>query len=186
MTPLDLLLQKWRIAQVKPWVPADARVLDIGCAEGALFEQLGNRLASGLGLDPDLKESKTCGLYKLLPGGFPDGTPAGTEPFDIITMLAVLEHVPCDLQEDWARACHRLLKPNGMVLITVPSPLVDPILHLLSKLRLVHGMCLEQHYGFAAAKTPEIFRPHGFTLVRHQRFELGLNHFFAFRKTTQT
>ena len=46
----------------------------------------------------------------------------------MITMLAVLEHVPEDAQAELAAACERILKPGGRVVITVPSPQVDTIL----------------------------------------------------------
>jgi hypothetical protein len=41
----------------------------------------------------------------------------------------------------------------------------------------------EAHHGFDVSQTPDIFRQAGFELITHRRFQLGLNNFFAFRKS---
>src|SRR5262249_44716365 len=115
------------------------------------------------------------------PGHFPDaGLDAG--PFDVITMLAVLEHVPPDSLERWARACAELLVPGGLVIATVPAPAVDHILHALMTLRVLDGMSVEEHHGFEPGLAPAVFGRAGFTLAHHGRFQLGLNNLFVFAK----
>ena len=107
------------------------------------------------------------------------------EPFDAVTMLAVLEHFPAEAYESLAEGCRRFLIPGGKVIITVPSHRVDQILPVLVKLRLVHGMSLEEHHGYEVHHTTEIFSPPYFTLVCHKTFQMGLNNLFVF-KTTQS
>ena len=102
--------------------------------------------------------------------------------FDAITMLAVLEHVPTDAQAGLAQACAIHLRPGGQLIITVPSPAVDRILEVLMALRLVHGMSVEQHYGFDTESVPAIFSGHGLGLTVHRRFQCGLNNLFVFRR----
>jgi 2-polyprenyl-3-methyl-5-hydroxy-6-metoxy-1,4-benzoquinol methylase len=178
---LDRFLQRWRIDEAAPYVKRDARVLDVGCADGALFDRLGPLVGEGVGIDPDLRAPEQRGALRLVPGRFPDDLDV-TAPFDVITMLAVFEHVPGDQQAAWARACHRLLAPGGALVITTPSPLVDPILDVLLRLRIADGMSLEQHRGFDPREAPRIFLDVGFTLETWRRFQLGLNHLFVFRK----
>jgi SAM-dependent methyltransferase len=183
VTGTDRLLQSWRIRKAKALIPPGAGVLDIGCADGALFRQLGERISRGVGIDPSLDGPVETERFRLVPGAFPDDLPAAGR-FDVITMLAVLEHVPIDRQPALAAACARFLEPGGRVILTVPSPAVDRILHLLESLRLIEGMALHQHYGFEPSQTPSVFTPHGLRLARARKFQLGLNNLFMFEKAT--
>ena len=180
----DRFLQRWRIRKVSAEISPGARVLDIGSADGALFTALGSRVGAGsLGVDPTLRRMQTVNGHRLLPGFFPDAVPAGTPPFDVITMLAVLEHFPPDAYEALRTGCEKFLKPGGKLLITVPSPHVDKVLALLMFLRLVDGMSLEEHHGYDVSITPEIFPAPTFRLVRRKFFQFGLNNFFIFERT---
>ena len=106
--------------------------------------------------------------------------------FDAITMLAVLEHVPLDQQPDLAGAVHRLLKPGGRLILTVPSPRVDTILDGLIRIRVLHGMEAEQHYGFQPDDVEPLFLGAGLALVEHATFQLRLNHLFVFERPPRT
>lgn len=181
MTPVDNALQRWRITKAAQHIAPGARVLDIGSADGALFKRLGNKLRSGLGVDPDLPADQDLGRCQLKAGFFPDAIPAGSEPFDVITMLAVLEHFPDPMYATLGATCARFLKPSGRMIITVPSPMVDHVLTVLKWFRLIDGMCLEEHHGYDTKRTRTVFAPH-FRLIRHQRFQLGLNNLFVFEK----
>jgi hypothetical protein len=95
-------------------------------------------------------------------------------------MLATLEHIRD--KGPLSRECYRLLRPGGRVIITVPSLWVDEIIAVLRFLRLMDGMSLEEHHGFAPRTTPQIFARSGCALECWRRFQLGLNHLFVFRK----
>lgn len=181
MKPLDRLLQRWRIARAARHIPHGSRVLDVGCADGALFEQLRGRLGKGVGIDPDIERTVETEAYLLIAGRFPADLPGGA-PFDVITMLAMLEHVPPQENAELARACAARLKPGGKLILTVPSPGVDRILDVLRAFRLVDGMSLEEHYGFETSCTPALFAHERFTLQRAEQFQLGLNNLFVFRR----
>lgn len=181
MKSLDRYLRDARIARARAWVPAGTAVLDIGCMDGEMFRQWRGHIGRGVGIEPTLDERIVEPDYELLPGHFPDAAPEGTT-FDIITMLAVLEHIPPDGQARLAEACAPLLKPGGRIVITVPSPRVDAILHVLLKLRLIDGISAHEHYGFEPGATPQVFPAPRFRLVKRQKFQLGLNNLFVFER----
>jgi 2-polyprenyl-3-methyl-5-hydroxy-6-metoxy-1,4-benzoquinol methylase len=177
----DRFIQRWRIRKVLPYIKPGARVLDIGSADGTLF-QLAPKLSRGcVGIDPTLKQSIKTEQFILVPGFFPKDMPPA-EPFDVITMLAVLEHFPDSEHALIAEGCAQFLVPRGLLLITVPSPAVDRILEWLRRFRLVDGMSLEEHHGYEVGQTAQIFRPELFQLVTHRTFQLGLNNLFVFRR----
>lgn len=180
MKPFDRLLQYWRIRKVLPYLKPGDRVLDIGCADGALFKYF-PAVGEGIGIDPTISQSIQAERYRLIRGSFPNDVPAEGS-FDAITMIAVLEHLLPKDQAQLARACFQKLKPGGLVLITVPSASVDNILVVLKFLRIVDGMSLEEHHGFNPDDSPAIFGSAGLKLVRKKSFQLGFNRLFIFQK----
>ena len=183
MTFLDRFLQDWRIRQARPHIRFGDRVLDLGSADGVLFDQLRDCGPGSLGIDPILPSTtRTRQGFALVRGFFPQDVPADAGTFDAIVMLAVLEHFPATQHQTLADGCARLLKPGGRLIITVPSPAVDLILELLLKLHLVHGMSFEQHHGYDVGDTPRLFAAPRFKLLARSSFQLGLNHLFVFER----
>jgi len=182
MKSLDRVLQRWRIARAGRHIPRGSRVLDVGCFDGVLFDQLDGRVTSGVGIDPLLPTSLDHGHVRLIAGMFPDDIPP-LDAFDVITMLAVVEHIAPERITNIARACARLLKPGGLVVITVPSPRVDQILALLKFFRAIDGMSLEEHHGLEPSVIPSFFARAGFSLHTVEKFQLGLNNLFVFQRT---
>jgi 2-polyprenyl-3-methyl-5-hydroxy-6-metoxy-1,4-benzoquinol methylase len=178
MTPLDRLLQRLRVRVAASHIPQGSRLLDVGCADGHLLRSLGGRIHDSVGVDPDA-EATAAPTYRLVRGTFPHGLD-DPGPFDVITMLAVFEHFTEADRPRVVEACHRLLRPGGRVVITVPAASVDRIVDVLRRLRLVHGMDIEAHHGYRAEDTPKHFS--GFRVLRHEPFELGLNHLFVLER----
>ena len=69
--------------------------------------------------------------------------------------------------------------------MTVPSARVDGLLRALRWLRWVDGLSLEEHHGYDPRDTVLLACSVGFELERHERFELGLNHLFVFRRSAR-
>ncbi|HXC06458.1 MAG TPA: methyltransferase domain-containing protein [Bacteroidia bacterium] len=181
MKALDKYLQKVRIKNARRFIRKNDTVLDVGSVDGIMFEQWKGLIKKGFGIDPVLDHKVETDLYTLIPGYFPDVCPEG-QTYDAITLLAVLEHIPPEVQNKLAENCHRLLNSKGRVIITVPSPKVDDILAVLLKLKLIDGMSLEEHYGFDPKSTPAIFSTPYFRLIHESHFQLGLNNLFVFEK----
>lgn len=176
---IDRVLQNWRARKARPWIPDGARVLDIGCHQGEFLLSLGDRIGPSVGFDPltNGRDTKTCRFVRDI---FHTPSSFQNESFDVIVMLATLEHI---INKDpLAEECFRLLTPGGRLIITVPAHAVDGIVHFLCKIGIADGMSLEEHHGYDPRTTPEVFGRHGFALERHRRFQLGLNHLFVLMK----
>jgi 2-polyprenyl-3-methyl-5-hydroxy-6-metoxy-1,4-benzoquinol methylase len=181
MTIGDRLLQAWRIARAQRYIPHGASVLDIGCADGTLFKVLGSQLKYGIGIDPVLSKVVETERYRLISGIFPEDL-GESESVDVITLLAVLEHIPPSSQPEFAQQCAGCLKQHGLLIVTVPSPVVDQIVSCLQRVQILDGMSLGEHYGYDPAATPKLFLSNGFSLVKSEKFQLGFNNLYVFQR----
>lgn len=107
------------------FIPKDARILEIGSADGWLGRRLKEHgFANYLGLDllptadivGDIRNWKELGIKP--------------ESFDVIFALEVLEHVVC------FKECFELLKPGGLLMVTTPVPYMDWLCIILETIGL--------------------------------------------------
>ena len=188
MKKFDTYLQNVRISKARQFVKQGDSVLDIGSHYGVMFEKFQGLISKGIGIDPSINTFVERKNYKLIPGYFPDVCPPN-EKYDVITMLAVLEHIPTDKQKQLAKDCAMFLNKGGRVIITVPSPQVDLVLDILTTLKIIDGMASDEHhgfkhehYGFKPKDTLNIFDPSDFKLLHNESFQFGLNNLFVFEK----
>jgi SAM-dependent methyltransferase len=182
MKAFDRFLQSWRERKVRAWLRPGARILDVGCHQGEFLDRLGPAIGSSVGLDPIAIPRETPG-YRIIARAFAEPVEFPDHSFDAIILLATLEHIRD--KTPLAREARRLLAPGGRLIITVPSPRVDDIVHTLVRLGLADGMSLEEHHGFEPKETRAIFETAGLRLEAHDTFQLGLNHLFVFRKVEE-
>jgi SAM-dependent methyltransferase len=133
-------------------LPPTARVLDVGCGTGAILESFSRRYqAFGSDMAPQaIAFCRERGLTRLHLGTLETYPPS--EPFDLITMLDMVEHVEDD--DGLLRTARRLLAPAGHVLIAVPAfPSLwsrhDEILHHKRRYTRRGLRRLVEHAGFA-------------------------------------
>src|SRR4051812_7944814 len=107
---LDRRLQAERIRRGKPHAPG-ARGFGIGCADRAPFRFLDDRLAGGGGIDMAPVPASTA-KYRYVRGEFPAALRSGDQ-FDVVTALAVVEHIPEPDQPAFAAACFGVLRDGG-------------------------------------------------------------------------
>jgi SAM-dependent methyltransferase len=115
-----------RLERTAAWlakqVPASARVLDAGCATGALIgflQQVGFR--DLVGLDPSpVATAQVARAYGVptITGSFIT-PPEGTGTFDVVVLSHVLEHI-VEVRDAVAGLCS-LVRPGGLVYIEVPD-----------------------------------------------------------------
>lgn len=112
---------------LESWLNLDERgaLLDVGCNVGHLLQHVAScrpmiRLA-GIEVNPESLELArqalpTASLH--LSGA--EALPFSNAEFDYATCVEVLEHIPQDLRRRSLTEIHRVLKPNGSLLLQVP------------------------------------------------------------------
>lgn len=101
-------------------------VLDVGCGDGKLLHEVSRRFPEKRLLGIDHSEQAVKLATALSPGieylsgdiKDPSLLPGS---FDLITLIETLEHIPPDEIADFLKGLHHYLKPDGTLIITVPS-----------------------------------------------------------------
>ena len=106
-------------------LPADARILDIGCGMGFFLLAARNHgLSHATGIDVSAQQIAVAQGHHLeaeLVSDTPNWLDSRVGQFDAVFMFDVLEHIPVDEQIEAIRRVHLALKPGGKLLIRVPN-----------------------------------------------------------------
>jgi len=97
-----------------------ARVVELGCGSGNVLEALGE-FGEALGVEADerlVAAARAAGL-DVRRGSLPHDVPVPTGSADAVLLLDVIEHVDDDVAA--LGAARRLLRPGGLLLVTVPA-----------------------------------------------------------------
>jgi ubiquinone/menaquinone biosynthesis C-methylase UbiE len=176
------ILRKIRFKKVLPYLSNINYVCDIGCGCSAYFlNKISNRIKKGIGLDKNIT-SRQIGNIELLSFEFINKLPFGDNYFDLITMLAVLEHI--ENPDDMFKEIYRVLKPNGHLILTTPTPRAKPVLEFLSfKLKLIDKREILDHKRYwNKNELLNLLIDKKFKILKYSFFEFGLNSFIAARK----
>jgi SAM-dependent methyltransferase len=162
------------------------RILDIGCGYYPFFlENL--KFKQKYGIDPNtdgsLIKDKSIQLKKI--DVEKQKLPFKNDFFDAITMLAVFEHINNSKLEFVLREIQRVLKKNGIFIISTPSPWADGLLHFMGKVGLISKDEIEDHkHNHSDEKINLLLEKSGFKKdnIRNGFFELGMNMWFYAKK----
>jgi len=112
--------------------------LEIGLGTGEVFELISSKFTTPHGMDISQgmvrKTHSKEKIKKRLFVGDACNLPIKSDSFDFIVCQDVLEHVP--FQDKTILEVCRVLKKNGIAVITTPNPLWAPALYLAEKLKL--------------------------------------------------
>ena len=181
---MEPLLRRIRIGRVLPFIRqhTDCLLLDIGCGVNFGFlKKVEPYISRGFGIDYKVDEiinSKLTAIRSVLDQKLPFDDNA----LDIVTMLAVLEHL--EKPSRIISEIERVLKHEGVLIITVPSRRAKPILEFLSyKLGVVNELEIRDHkkyYNYSDLK--ELFSGTGLNIDQHKYFQMGMNNFLVLKK----
>lgn len=174
-TGLDHFIARQRFRAAYPHIRKGARVCDLGCGLDAAFLDFATqRISRGIGVDDQVRHS-AIGKWQRVRADIRKPLPLESAQFDNVVMLAVLEHL--SNPEPVLREAYRILAPDGSLILTWPSAMVDPILKVLRGLRLVSDeMESDEHQKrIPVATLQQMLHRIGFTDFLHYTFEFGLN-----------
>lgn len=181
---LEPVLRYLRKRRVLPVIKQfkNCTILDIGCGwEARLLKDIEPYISKGVGLDfkaPEINSDKIqtikCTIHNKLP--FEDNS------FDVVTMLAVLEHL--SEPQKMVNEVFRVLKKDGIFCGTVPSIWSKPILEFLSyKLNIINPNEIKDHKDYYNQdKLYNLLNNVGFKDIKHSYFQLFMNNNFFAKK----
>lgn len=175
---LEPILRELRVRRVIAYIPPGAQLLDIGCGRSATFlKAISRQIAQGIGVDAKVQPMQ-LGNLQIIQQRLTDELPFEADRFDVVTMLAVLEHL--EDEQPILQEIRRVLKPDGRLILTVPSVWAQPVLEFLAyRLKLVDEaeICEHQRYYHRARLHQVLIDDAQFRRFEHRYFQLGMNNF---------
>ena len=183
---LEKYLAQKRAKKANALIPGSlraGRILDIGCGTYPYFllntsfnEKYGIDQSGEIGQYPNLPGSDKTLRLRRLDFAKEAELPYGDEFFDVVTMLAVFEHIEPFRIRDVVSGIRRVLKPGGLFIMTTPAGWTDGPLRLLARLKLVSAVEINDHKDtYSHKKILRILEDGGF-----KKENIALGHFEMF------
>jgi hypothetical protein len=174
MKRADRLLRAWRFKRARTHVKGS--ILDVGCHDGAFLASFPANRRLGV----DVKIPKRAQAPWLLESSLKEVKLA--EGYQTITCLATYEHLAVEERASFWNVVQQHLTQEGQLVMTVPHRWVDEILRLGKALGILSGMEDHQHSDVDETELIAEAHRHHLRLERLERFQLGLNRLFVFRR----
>jgi len=181
---LENILAQQRIKIAIKNIPESSRkgkILDVGCGKGAfLLKTINFKYKFGIDLNVNLKDFKSKPNFKLIQHDIRKIKDLNFKKdfFDVITILAVIEHIYENETIVLLKELRKILKKNGILILTTPAKWTDRLLRLLSLLNIVSKQEINEHKQlFTPKKINKILIKAGFdkNKIKIGSFEFGLN-----------
>lgn len=185
---LEEFLAKMRATRANNLIPEKARsgrILDIGCGSYPYF-LVSTKFKKKYGIDPNTVNAKNIRDIELKKQTLGKGKLQYKDNFfDVVVMLAVFEHLPYEDIPYILKEVNRILKKNGIFIITTPAPWSDKLLHLSARWHLISSEEIHEHKHNLPKKTiASLMLRAGFekNKIKSGYFEMGLNMWVAATK----
>jgi SAM-dependent methyltransferase len=163
---LGRALLRMRVRAVLPHVRG--RLLDVGCGTNELVkgyagEGVGVDVHPWPGVDHIVEDTSRL--------------PYDAQSFDTVCVIAALNHIPN--RAAVLHEIHRVLKPNGRLVMTMIPPGIARLWHWVRKPwdadQNERGMMEGELYGIRQSEVRRLLAEAGFTVERESRFMVGVN-----------
>ncbi len=188
---LEPLLARLRTQRANQLIPRDlrsGRILDIGCGSFPYFlahTAFEEKFAvDQLEMPTETARRNRIEFFSLNLNAEPH-LPFSDEYFDVVTLLAVVEHLNPDSMALLFREGCRVLKPGGLVVLTTPAAWSDGLLRFMARIHLVSLEEIDEHaFAYTLPLIGWHFGQAGFRMsnVKFGYFELMLNMWATARK----
>lgn len=180
---LEPFLRQLRLSRVMPYIPLHSVLLDIGCGSKATFlKHVSPRIKQGFGVDFKVVPFEV-GNIQVSQLKLSGRLPFEGNSFDVVTMLAVLEHI--EHEKEILQEIYRVLVPGGKLVLTVPSVWAQPVLEFLSyRLKIVSEDEIRDHKRYYNRQKlyQVLIKEAGFQGFNHRYFQLWMNNFCSVAK----
>ena len=169
----DRVIQKRRYKKIISYIPEGCVLADLGCGNGDLLLRISARINHGYGIDTKVERNDKDSKLTFKSADLNSNIPLGDESVDVVTALAVLEHLTNP--DNFVKEIVRILKPNGCFIMTTPSPKAKRLLELLAyKLKVISENDIRDHKTYyGKEQLLDLFAK--FSLVKIDYFQFGLN-----------
>ena len=186
-----LARQRWKIAnRLIPKEYRKGRILDIGCGSIPFFllnidflEKFGLEKISPGNVNSLCQREN----IKIIRGDIEDNNtlPFESEYIDVVTMLAVFEHIMPEKLIAILNEIHRILRPNGLFVMTTPAGWTETLLKIMAAFRLVSQIEINEHKdAYNHRKVLSLFQMTNFSTdkIRYGYFEIFSNLWLVAKK----
>jgi len=167
---------KFNASLVKKYLLDKSKILDIGCWSGQLLSALGSAKVDYYGLDV----SEASGAIKLAQNRYKNAKfvigsgiklPFRDNFFDIVTIFDVVEHLPVNTEKRCFMEIKRVIKNNGILLLSTPA---DNIISIISD----PAYFISGHRHYSRQNLDNFLKSSGFEVVNS--YQIGGFHYIFY------